>query len=102
MIASLICDMMKFVPEECMPLQILISPRLTEDLEAIVHAAFSHYGIVNVPEIAERVRGRHESENVALEDIAALVMRQAERIGAAMEFCSPDRLKGTSLTKGLQ
>ncbi len=70
-------------------MQILISARLTQDLAAIVHAAFASHGIVNVPKIAERVRGRHESENVALEDIAELVMRQAERIGAPMEFSSP-------------
>jgi len=83
------CVMIGFVRMRNRVMQILISSRLTQDLAAIVHAAFASHGIVNVPKIAERVRGRHESENVALEDIAELVMRQAERIGAPMEFSSP-------------
>ena len=62
-------------------MQILVSARLSQDLAAIVRAAFASHGIVNVPEIAERVRGRHESENVALEDIAELVMLRSAQKG---------------------
>lgn len=57
-----------------------------DDLTQSVDAAFSANGIVNVPAIAETIRSRNESENIALEDIAACVMAHAQLLNAAMEF----------------
>ena len=63
-----------------------ISARLGRDLIATVEAALRVCGTVNVPMIAEELRTRHLEENIALEDLSEMVMRQASRMGAAMEF----------------
>ena len=65
-----------------------ISTQLGRDLVATVEAAFHEFGTVNVPMIAEELRSRHLEENVALEDLSAMVMRHSSRIGAPMEFHS--------------
>lgn len=66
-----------------------LSQRLMDDLTQSVCAAFSASGIVNVSEIAETIRSRNESENIALEDITACVMAHAQLLNAAMEFDGP-------------
>ena len=57
-----------------------------EDLAQSVQSALSKAGIVNVSTLAEEIRSRNESENIALEDITAQVMAHAQLLSAAMEF----------------
>lgn len=59
---------------------------LMNDLVQAVQVAIAKNGIVNVPRLAEEIRRRNESDNIALEDIAERLMHQAQTIGAAMEF----------------
>jgi hypothetical protein len=66
-----------------------ISQLLTDDVAATVRAEYFELGIVNVSTLSEAIRLRHERENVALEDIAEMVMDQAQIIGAPMEFYTP-------------
>jgi hypothetical protein len=66
-----------------------ISQLLADDVAATVRAEYSEVGIVNVSMLSEALRLRHERENVALEDIAEMVMDQAQIIGAPMEFYTP-------------
>jgi hypothetical protein len=66
-----------------------ISQLLADDVAAAVQAGYSRGGIINVPAVSEAIRLRHERENVALEDIAEIVMCEAQRLGAPMEFSSP-------------
>lgn len=62
------------------------SARLREDVNSLVQIARRSKGIVNVAAVAEDVRQRNLAENVALEDLEALVMQVAQLYGAAMEF----------------
>ncbi|WP_394891626.1 hypothetical protein ACG873_10325 [Mesorhizobium sp. AaZ16] len=77
-----------------------ISQLLADDVAATVRAEYLEVGIVNVSTLSEALRLRHERENVALEDIAEMVMDQAQIIGAPMEFYTPrteaeaDRVNG--------
>jgi hypothetical protein len=66
-----------------------ISQLLADDVAATVRADYFEVGIVNVSTLSEALRLRHERENVALEDIAEMVMDQAQIIGAPMEFYTP-------------
>jgi len=59
------------------------------DLADAVRQALARDGIVNVPQLAEEIRRRNESENVALEDIEAQLLIQAQAFSAAIEFDSP-------------
>jgi hypothetical protein len=61
---------------------------LIADIRASVAGAYDKYGSVNVPVIAEKVRRRHEVDNVALEDIEAEVMRVALAMHAIISFDS--------------
>ena len=67
-------------------MNIVLSQRLMEDLAQSVQSALSKAGIVNVSTLAEEIRSRNESENIALEDITAQVMAHAQLLSAAMEF----------------
>ena len=65
------------------------STTLMDDLRQTVQDALMRNGIVNLSLLAEEIRKRNERENIALEDITAELLVQAQRHGAAMEF---DRL----------
>ncbi len=67
----------------------LISERLMTDLSEAVREALARDGIVNVPLLAEAIRKRNESENVALEDIESQLLLQAQSFSAAIEFDRP-------------
>jgi hypothetical protein len=60
------------------------SAELMDDLVMCVHAAMHKNGIVNISTLAEEVRKRHESENVALEDIEMMAMKVGQRFSCAM------------------
>ncbi len=64
----------------------LFSPTLMDDVTQTIHAALTMNGIVNIPKLAEEIRKRNEAENIALEDITAELLNQAQRHSAAMEF----------------
>jgi hypothetical protein len=70
-------------------MKILLSQKMMDDLTQTVQTALSKQGIVNIPQLAEEIRRRNEAENIALEDITAQVMAQAQLFSAAMEFDSP-------------
>lgn len=61
----------------------------TDALHAVAAAAFNN-GIVVVSAIAEQVRLRHSNENVAREDIEALVVQFGTLLGAIMEISTFD------------
>lgn len=65
------------------------SQKILDDLSEAVQLALSTRGIVNIPRLAEEIRKRNEAENIALEDITEMVMVQAQKFSAAMEFDSP-------------
>lgn len=65
------------------------SSQLIEDLNETLYLALRNYGIVNVPVLAEQIRQRNESENIALEDIAEHLLSKAQALSAAMIFDSP-------------
>lgn len=69
-------------------MRIRYSTRLAEDLQRSVLKALATHGVVNIPVVAEQVQQRNEVENVALEDIIAELMAQAQRFNAAMVFDS--------------
>ncbi|RWX57917.1 hypothetical protein [Mesorhizobium sp. M2A.F.Ca.ET.039.01.1.1] len=62
------------------------SQTLLDDVTASVTEAFQRLGIVNVPVVAEQVRRRHLSENIALEDIEEIVLDTAQMFHIPMEF----------------
>lgn len=70
-------------------MRILLSTVMMDDLTEAVRVALAKNGIVNIPQLAEEIRKRHEAENIALEDITEQLMAQAQRFSAAMEFDSP-------------
>lgn len=70
-------------------MQRTLPPALRRDIAALVQSARAERGIINISELAERLRLRHERENIALEDIAELVLQQAQQFGTAIEFDSP-------------
>ena len=70
-------------------MNVVLSQRLMEDLAQSVQSALSKTGIVNITTLAEEIRNRNESENIALEDITAQVMAHAQLLSAAMEFDRP-------------
>jgi hypothetical protein len=67
----------------------LFSQKILDDLSEAVQMALSTRGIVNIPQLAEEIRKRNEADNIALEDITEMVMVQAQKFSAAMEFDSP-------------
>ncbi len=70
-------------------MRIRFSKQLMDDLHESVRAAVDRTGMVNIPELAEQIRLRNIGDNVALEDIAAQVMVQAQMASAVMEFDTP-------------
>src|SRR4051794_41053089 len=62
------------------------STRLRDDVSSLVRTAVKTAGIVNVTLVAERIRVRNLTENVALEDVEYLVLQAALLLGAALEF----------------
>ena len=70
-------------------MKIQLSSKMMDDLAEAVQIALAKKGIVNIPQLAEEIRKRNEAENIALEDITAEVMAQAQRFNAVMEFDSP-------------
>jgi hypothetical protein len=70
-------------------MKIQLSPQMMTDMSETVRVALVRDGIVNVPHLAEQIRKRHETENVALEDIEAQLLLQAQAFSAAMEFDGP-------------
>lgn len=68
----------------------IYSQELRLDVVSAVGRAAAHYGVVNVPMVAEAIRLRNEQENVAREDIEGLVVQHAQALGAAMAFESED------------
>lgn len=66
-----------------------LSDRLMEDLSASLRTALSTQRIVNIARLAEEIRRRNEAENVALEDIQAQLVAQAQLFNAVMEFDFP-------------
>ena len=67
-------------------MKVHLTPTLHDDLDRCLDLAIAADGIVNVPRLAEEIRLRNEELNVALEDIAAEVMRRALARNALMEF----------------
>jgi hypothetical protein len=67
---------------------IKLSQAIHDDVDLSVRAVASQSIVLNVFATAEAVRKRHESQNVALEDIAALVATKAGQCGCAIEFGS--------------
>jgi hypothetical protein len=66
----------------------MFSLEMKADAMLSVGAAALTHGIVDVSAVAEQVRLRHEHENVAREDIEALVVQLGETLCSPMEFCS--------------
>jgi hypothetical protein len=64
----------------------VISQKLMTDLAAAVHDALARDGLINVPVLAEEIRRRNESENVALEDIENQLLNEAQAFSAVMAF----------------
>ncbi len=64
----------------------IFSPTLMDDLTHSLHSALLMTGIINIPKLAEEIRQRNEGENIALEDITAELLVQAQRHSAAIEF----------------
>jgi hypothetical protein len=67
-------------------MRIQFTPALHDDLNRCLDDAIVAKGIVNIPRLSEQIRQRNEKENVALEDIAAELMRRALARNALMEF----------------
>jgi hypothetical protein len=70
----------------------IFSSRLQDDLAASFYAELQKNRIINIPMLAEQVRKRNASENVALEDISEWLMHYAKTANVAMVFerASPD------------
>lgn len=67
----------------------IFSSQLQDDLMASFHSELQKNRIINIPALAEQIRRRNETENVALEDISEWLMHYAKRANAAMVFERP-------------
>lgn len=67
----------------------MFTQTLLSDISSTVDSALATAGIVNVSLLANQVQVRNINANVAIEDIAAELMRLAQGRGAAMEFDAP-------------
>ena len=63
-----------------------LSDRIRKDIDATVRAACTKSSIVNVNDIASDVQRRNWDQNVAIEDLQALVMQVATLLGAVIAF----------------
>lgn len=62
------------------------SAQLHRDVQTLVVAAQKSSGVVNLAAVAEGVRLGNLADNIAREDIEALVMQVAQIFGAPIEF----------------
>jgi hypothetical protein len=72
-------------------MDVIFSRQLKDDLTHMLQSAMAKNGIVNIPQLAEEIRQRNESDNVALEDITARLLEKAQLFHAAMEFDSQEK-----------
>lgn len=66
----------------------LPSIKFQEDVRRSVWAEISSNRIINVPLLAEAIRQRNESENIAREDVERLLLTVAKQHGAIIVFDS--------------
>lgn len=59
-----------------------------EDVRQSVRAEISSNRIINIPLLAEAIRLRNESENIAREDVERLLLTVAKQYGAIIVFDS--------------
>lgn len=59
---------------------------LSKRVEDLVDEAVKSRGIINISALAERIRREHEELNIALEDIEAMVLEQAQTRLSPIEF----------------
>lgn len=65
---------------------IKLSEPMRRDIEATVRSKVGQSRVVDVFGVAEEIRLRFVDDNVALEDIAAMVARLASNSGCALEL----------------
>jgi hypothetical protein len=65
-------------------MKINFSYSMVSDTQHAVQSALDHYAIVNVASLAREIQARNYQDNVALEDIEALILKMAENAGAPM------------------
>jgi hypothetical protein len=66
----------------------LPSIELQEDVRRSVCSEVNSNRIINIPHLAEAIRKRNESENIAREDIERLLLTVAKQHGAIIVFDS--------------
>lgn len=71
---------------------ITLSDPMRRDIEAAVRLRAAQSRVVDVFGVAEEVQQRFVDDNVALEDIAAVVARLATQSGCALELDSGEML----------
>lgn len=71
---------------------ITLSDPMRRDIEAAVRLRAAQSRVVDVFGVAEEVQLRFVDDNVALEDIAAIVARLATQSGCALELDSGEML----------
>lgn len=71
---------------------ITLSDPMRRDIEAAVRLRAAQSRVVDVFGVAEEVQQRFVDDNVALEDIAAIVARLATQSGCALELDSGEML----------
>ena len=71
------------------------SAQFMADIRNSVETARARDGIVNVIALAEELRKRNESENIALEDVEVMVLRMAQSYNAAIELSGGDGAEDT-------
>lgn len=71
-------------------MNVSFSPQMMDDLNESLRNTWATNGIINIPVLANELRQRHEHENIALEDISAMLLSKAQMFSAAMEFDSGD------------
>lgn len=59
---------------------------LSKRVEDLVDEAVKSRGIINISALAERIRREHEELNIALEDVEAMVLEQAQTRLSPIEF----------------
>lgn len=62
------------------------STELLNDILNTVRMAASAGNVIDISSLAEQVRLRHETENIALEDIIQAMMQQAQWLNVSIEF----------------
>jgi uncharacterized protein YoaH (UPF0181 family) len=67
-------------------MKITLSTILKSDISQSMNEAIANGGAVNISALAEEIRQRHASENVALEDIESEILAMAQHFGTPIEF----------------